>query len=206
MRRWASDNGEALAETYKTAATALPEALNDRQQDMWEILFAIADRAGGDWPKEAREAALALCGRSGSEPNLAELLLADCHRYREENSAVKVLSRELVEWLNRQEERPWKDLRHGNGIDQRSLRSMLAGFGLYSKTLRIGTGVGRGYDFGDFEQAFRAYIHQAEATAANAAGDEEEQQAEASCAPYKEPGERYPDAQPELMQTVDDRA
>ena len=32
----------------------------DRNADVWEALFAIADAAGGDWPKKAREAAVAL--------------------------------------------------------------------------------------------------------------------------------------------------
>ncbi len=201
MRRWANDNGEAVSETYKRAATALPEALNDRQQDMWEILFAVADRAGGDWPKEAREAAVRLCGRAGSEPNLSELLLADCHRYREENFAIRVFSKELVEWLNRQEERPWKDLRHGNGIDQRGLRSMLAGFGVFSRPIRIGTEVARGYDFDDFAQAFRAYIHQAEATATEGPGAEEP--GEAGCvACEEEAGERYTGAEAKVTAGV----
>jgi hypothetical protein len=56
--RWAEDSLEVL----RMARPALPEALNDRAQDHWEPLLAIADLAGGDWPKVARDAALTLSG------------------------------------------------------------------------------------------------------------------------------------------------
>ena len=37
---------------------ALPDELDDRAQDCWEPLLAIADLAGGDWPDRARAAAI----------------------------------------------------------------------------------------------------------------------------------------------------
>jgi uncharacterized protein DUF3631 len=40
----------------------MPDALHDRAQDNWEPLIAIADLAGGGWPKLARDAASALSG------------------------------------------------------------------------------------------------------------------------------------------------
>ena len=48
--RWAQDHVEAL----KDAEPVMPEVLHDRAQDNWEPLIAIADAAGGDWPKRAR--------------------------------------------------------------------------------------------------------------------------------------------------------
>src|SRR5450759_4135257 len=41
---------------------AMPDALDDRAADNWEPLLAIADLAGGDYPKLARSAALHLSG------------------------------------------------------------------------------------------------------------------------------------------------
>ena len=38
----------------------VPAALNNRQADNWRPLLAIADTAGGDWPRRARDAALGL--------------------------------------------------------------------------------------------------------------------------------------------------
>ena len=49
LMRWAADNMSVLA----NADPAMPEALGDRQQMNWELMFAIADLAGGDWPSES---------------------------------------------------------------------------------------------------------------------------------------------------------
>jgi Protein of unknown function (DUF3631) len=43
-----------------TAEPVLPDALSDRQQDVWEPLFAIADLAGSGWDGRARAAAIGL--------------------------------------------------------------------------------------------------------------------------------------------------
>jgi hypothetical protein len=57
IARWVDDRERALR-------TSEPEELgelNDRQVDAWEPLFAIAEAAGGDWPRRAHAAAAALC-------------------------------------------------------------------------------------------------------------------------------------------------
>jgi Protein of unknown function (DUF3631) len=48
--------------TFSSARPDLPEALNDRAQDNWEHLFAIADIAGSGWPDKAKQAALSVSG------------------------------------------------------------------------------------------------------------------------------------------------
>jgi hypothetical protein len=71
LHDWAGLYGSQLA----AERPDLPDALNDRAQDIWEPLLAIADRAGGDWPELARQAALVLSG--GTEAaGPEELLLA----------------------------------------------------------------------------------------------------------------------------------
>ena len=52
--KWASDNLDRLA----TASPIIPDELNDRQADIWEPLFAIADLCGREWPQRTRSAAL----------------------------------------------------------------------------------------------------------------------------------------------------
>ena len=61
--RFVNDNEQAI----RSADPASPDALNDRQADAWDPLFAIAEVAGGEWPERARAAAKALCqvGRRG---------------------------------------------------------------------------------------------------------------------------------------------
>src|SRR5215467_14269543 len=71
LARWAADNMSVLA----NADPAMPEALGDRQQMNWELLFAIADLAGGDWPAKARGAATKLA-RERDEPSQGKRLLA----------------------------------------------------------------------------------------------------------------------------------
>ena len=47
LARFAEDAAQSIGE----ARPELPEALNDRAQDNWEPLLAIADYAGGEWPR-----------------------------------------------------------------------------------------------------------------------------------------------------------
>jgi hypothetical protein len=55
FRRWAEDQTE-LPEIE------IPERIPPRRRDNWRPLLRLADRAGGDWPRQAREAAIALEG------------------------------------------------------------------------------------------------------------------------------------------------
>jgi Protein of unknown function (DUF3631) len=41
---------EPQIEELRRARPELPDELDDRAQDIWEPLLAIADLAGGDWP------------------------------------------------------------------------------------------------------------------------------------------------------------
>jgi hypothetical protein len=59
LAAWATAN---LAEIEKPVED-IPAGLEDRAEDAWEPLLAVAQIAGGDWPKRAQEAAMALNGR-----------------------------------------------------------------------------------------------------------------------------------------------
>ena len=58
LARFADD----VAADIFNARPNLPESLNDRAQDNWEPLLAIADISRGAWPELARNAALRLSG------------------------------------------------------------------------------------------------------------------------------------------------
>lgn len=73
LARFAEDYREAVRRTRPD----LPSNLNDRAQDNWEPLLAIADVAGGQWPKWGRSAALKLSGSASSTESLGAELLAD---------------------------------------------------------------------------------------------------------------------------------
>jgi hypothetical protein len=42
---------------HKAVVPEVPEVLHDRERDLWRVLLAIADVAGGGWPERARRAA-----------------------------------------------------------------------------------------------------------------------------------------------------
>jgi hypothetical protein len=69
--RWATDNMAAL----KTARPRMPEGFFSRLEENYHLLFAIADLAGGDWPKRARAAAIKL-SQERDAPSLGKRLLA----------------------------------------------------------------------------------------------------------------------------------
>ncbi|MFD2836539.1 DUF3631 domain-containing protein [Azotobacter vinelandii] len=73
VARWAEDN----AATVAAARPAIIEGLNDRANDCWEPLLAIAEAAGGGWPLRARHAAVALHGLEEETPTIGAELLAD---------------------------------------------------------------------------------------------------------------------------------
>jgi hypothetical protein len=76
LARWAVDNAIALR-------SAKPESsFNNRIRKNWKVLLAIADLAGGGWPKRARDAALEL-GTDRDEPSEGVRLLAAIRSYGE---------------------------------------------------------------------------------------------------------------------------
>ena len=62
VARFVADNEATLRRIEPQPPLAVD---NDRAKDMWEPLLAIADVAGGDWPRRAREAGRALVRASG---------------------------------------------------------------------------------------------------------------------------------------------
>jgi uncharacterized protein DUF3631 len=130
--RFVNDKEQAI----RSADPASPEALNDRQADAWDPLFAIAEVAGGPWPERARRAAQALCGAENEEDAESDMkiaLLADIRdifaRLGPKEAADQIdegpgrprdgprlLTREIIDELVRLEERPW-----GHGGKHRSL-------------------------------------------------------------------------------------
>jgi hypothetical protein len=154
---WAIANLEALAD----AEPELPEELDDRSQEVWEPLLAIADLAGGDWSARARTAAVELAKAKGdSEESRGVHLLRDLHRVFEEHENPEAMfSAKLVESLNDLEESAWGGWNDGAGITTRELARYLRPYGIHphDKTIRIGGALGRGYYRSSFEDAWSRY-------------------------------------------------
>lgn len=140
---------ETVAEQVGSAYPELPPGLNDRAEDAWEALVAVADAAGGSWPERARRAAVTLSAEA--EENSADLmqtrLLSDlrdifmppgclpnceCHD--------KLHSTAIVALLRFMPEAPWRDWKRGRPepwLNERELAEMLKDFRVKPKNVRI---------------------------------------------------------------------
>ncbi len=153
--RWSADH---LAELTQ-ARPELPDALNDRAQDNWEPLLAIADAAGGDWPEMARRAALSISGAEQHSPSINEELLSDIRDIFERTRQTRISSAQLVDYLTEDEEGPWATWNRGKPITARQLATRLGDFGIVSGSVRLaGGGTPKGYKLEQFTDAFRRYL------------------------------------------------
>jgi len=147
----------------------LPPQIQDRDADVWEPLVAVADQAGGDWPRRARAAAIALVASAReTELSLGVRLLADLRVVfggRDQMTTVAILSS-----LNSLEEAPWGDLK-GKPLDSRGLARRLREYDLKSKNIRVGRdAVQKGYDRADFADAWARYLPSPQNSATSATG------------------------------------
>lgn len=153
--RWARDNSQALRE----ADPAVPEVLHDRAADNWRPLLAIAGQAGGEWPEQARRAALALSGAmaEGDSAN-GILLLSDLRDLFAGREADRLPSADIVRTLAAREDSPWAECKAGKPISQVQLANLLKPYGVAPRSMRFEDGTARGYFLGDLEDAFSRYL------------------------------------------------
>lgn len=152
--RWVKDNLEELRE----ADPETPPELNDRAADNWRPLLAIADAAGGEWPQQARKAALVLSGGTSEEENSARIqLLADIRDLFDSRKLDRIPSGEIVEALVEMEERPWPEWKKGKPITKRQLARLLQPFEIGPKQVWVDGKKSRGYLKKDFLEVFSRY-------------------------------------------------
>jgi len=154
LARFAVDYREAI----RQARPPLPDALNDRAQDNWEPLLAIADTAGGPWPEWGRAAALALSGDDAPSMSMGTELLADIREVFELLACTRIKTADLIAALCEDEEMPWATYNRGKAISPRQVATRLKGYGIYSKTIRIGAATPKGYERAQFDEAFTRYL------------------------------------------------
>jgi hypothetical protein len=150
-RRWADDHALVLRE----AEPERVKGLNDRAQDNWEPLLAIADVCGGKWPQRARGAASVL-SVTDDEPELGVQLLRDLTEILAARGSPKELfSKVLVGDLLALEERPWRQAWHGKPMNVWGMAWILKPFGVRSTSIG---GKARGYRAEDIEAAASLYV------------------------------------------------
>jgi hypothetical protein len=144
--------GDELADAWPT----LPDQLSDRAQDIWEPLLAVAEHAGGPWPRRAIAAAVHL-HTSGDQAGetIGVQLLADCHT--EFGSDEHLWTGTLLERLHLLDEAPWSDW-YGKPITARFLADRLRPYGIRSRNVRTSDGQAKGYRRSDFADAWSRYL------------------------------------------------
>lgn len=155
LARFADDN----AELVRLARPNLPPSLNDRAQDNWEPLLAIATVAGGDWYKIGTAAALKLSGCESLALSIGTELLADIQEIFEHKKVDRISTVELIKELCADDEKPWATYNRGFQIKPRQIAAKLKGYNIQSKTIRLGYGdTPKGYERNQFVEAFSRYI------------------------------------------------
>ena len=154
LARFADDAAPAISR----ARPELPESLNDRAQDNWEPLLAVADYAGGEWPKLARHTALKLSGAEQESVSLPAELLTDIQQIFNKMHADKISTADLIEALCSDDECPWATYNRGKPITPRQVATKLRGYGIASKTVRVGYETAKGFEKGQFSDAFTRYL------------------------------------------------
>ena len=139
--RWAKDN----LETLRYARPQVPNELGNRTADNWTPLLAIADAAGGEWPRRTRLLAVVFCG-GVAEITVQEQLLADIHEILLQGQLDRISSNQLCSKLGGLEGRPWESIENGCTITPNRLASLLRPFGIKPHTIRIGQSTPKGYE------------------------------------------------------------
>jgi putative DNA primase/helicase len=155
--RWVADHIIAL----KSTDPKVPEELNDRQQDNWRPLIAIADAMSADLGKRVSKAANAISSDETSEDDdAATMLLNDVAAIMERKNSDQT-AQELVSELTSLEDRPWSEWRRGNPITKTGIARMLRPFGIRPKEMREGTATAKKYEKAKVLEAKTRYVDKA---------------------------------------------
>lgn len=162
--RWAADNLSILS----SADPAVPDELQNRAADNWRPLLAVADAAGGKWPKLARQVAATIeRSKQATDQDPAVMLLEDIYAVTQQSNA-NLTSERLVSALIRIDDRPWADWKGGAPITKKAVANLLAPFKIAPVEMRVGSQVLRGYRVSQFEDAFARYVSAAAPRSAGA--------------------------------------
>ncbi len=153
--RWAQDHLAPL----RLADPDIPDGITrDRTRDNWRPLLAIADQAGQEWPRRARESACRLSAKSAQEISVGITLLEDLRGLFSVSGRTKLGSDEILHHLHAMDDRLWPDWKCRGPISAPQMAGLLHPFGISPVKWKQGGVTYRGYEKGDFEDAFSRYL------------------------------------------------
>jgi hypothetical protein len=141
------------------------EKVNDRLEEAWEPLLAIADLAGGEYPEKARRAAVELAAGDGDQDQGVShtLLLALRDLFRNEE---KLRSASIVRALNLDQSLPFSEWNGGKGISPIELANLLKRYRIRPRDIRLGEKIVKGYRREQFKRSWERYGNDPAATGA----------------------------------------
>ncbi len=148
---------EDYRDQVRQARPQLPHSLNDRAQDNWEPLLAIAMTAGDDWLQLGTTAALKLSGSESAMQTVGTELLADIQEIFGDDRD-RITTAELIRLLCADVEKPWATFNRGLSISPRQVAKRLREYGILSHTIRLGVETAKGYTLDQCREAFSRYI------------------------------------------------
>lgn len=159
MAEWADFVGETVGNAWPD----MPPGVEDRNEEIWEPLLAVADAAGGEWPRKTRAAAMAFVNSAEvRDSSLGLRLLSDLRSVFVRAKQTKLSTAYLLDELKSprsglDDDAPWEDL-YGHGITPRNLAKLLRPYGIRSKKVRTEGSTLQGYTWDDLFDAFQRYL------------------------------------------------
>ncbi len=158
--RWRDDNITALSDADPDMGE-----LFGRIADVWRPLFAIADTAGGAWPRLARHTATTLANQTSAiapGDTLGVQLLKDIRQvFAVRGDPDQIPTTDLDHALCTMPERPWETLRNGKPMTSQKRGKMLTDYGIRTNKARDGERTRNVYLKSAFETAWKAWLQDA---------------------------------------------
>jgi Protein of unknown function (DUF3631) len=150
LSTWAGSRAKELGD----AEPEMPQGLNDRAEDVWEALVAVADAAGGEWPARARKAARVLSDEAEEDAADSMRLLADLRDVFGQQD--KLWTQTILAKLHDIPEAPWADW-YGHPLKDRELAKLLRPYGIRSRDVKDDKANHKGYYREQFVKEWDSY-------------------------------------------------
>lgn len=156
LRRWAIDNQDAL----RSAKPAMPDELQNRRADNWQLQLAIADLCNGveEYGAKTRAAAVAIEGKADSR-TLGVRLLTDIKALFDATDSLEAMhSADIVRKLVDDPEKSWGEAFEGKPLTQNRLAGALKTYGIISTNVTVNKVELKGYYRKNFAEAWTIYV------------------------------------------------
>jgi putative DNA primase/helicase len=158
--RWFADHKASLIDHDPE----LPEELNDRAQDNWRLLIAIADLMSKELGNNARTAAIKIAEEAiQSDEDYSIMVLADVAEIFRIKNTDRLKTTDIIDALKNLKDRPWAEYWKGQPITHRGLAGLLKPYGIKPKTIRFGQGkydVAKGYWAAPILEAKKRFVEE----------------------------------------------